>query len=148
MILGRDTTVRYGAATALNKSVTEVGGMVLALPATLGSIPQHGTRDVAGPIGIAHITTRAVSDVHNDGPSPVFELVALLSASLGILNLLPFPALDGGRIVFVLISWVRRRNLDPEVEGLIHMVGMALLLLLIAVISYQDLARWIGGGSF
>jgi len=77
----------------------------------------------------------------------LLALVALLGANLGILNLLPIPALDGGRLVFVLLSWVRRRNLDPEVEGVIHLVGMAVLLLLIAFISYQDLARWIGGSS-
>jgi regulator of sigma E protease len=71
--------------------------------------------------------------------------MAVLSASLGVLNLLPFPALDGGRIVFVLISWIRRRNLDPEIEGVIHMVGMAALLVLIMVISYNDLIKWFSG---
>jgi regulator of sigma E protease len=145
--LAEDTTVSYSPAGSAGRSVNAVWGMVSAVPQLLQSVPKHGTSEVSGPIGIAHITTDAVGSTKQVGPSPIFFLLALLSANLGVLNLLPIPALDGGRILFVLISWVRRRNLDPEVEGLVHMVGMAVLLLLIAIISYQDLVRWIGGGS-
>lgn len=145
--LAQDTTVSYSPAAAASNSVGAVWSMVTAVPQILQSVPKHGASGVSGPIGIAHYTTDAVGNTPQLGPSPIFFLMALLSANLGVLNLLPIPALDGGRIVFVLISWARRRNMDPEVEGLIHMVGMALLLLLIAIISYQDLVRWIGGGS-
>jgi regulator of sigma E protease len=145
--LADDTTVRYGATAALGRAAREETDILAALPAFLAGIPAHGTAGLSGPIGIAHYTTDAVQAAPQTGPSPVLLLAALLTISLGALNLRPFPALDGGRVVFVLLSWVRRRNLDPEVEGLVHMVGMAILLMLIVVISYQDLAQWITGGS-
>lgn len=148
VVLGRTAVVSYGPRKALERSVHEIALMIGSLPAVLQSVSQHGGQGVTGPIGIAHITTNVVHDEPRAGPSSLFAFVALLSANLGVLNLLPIPALDGGRIVFVLISWVRRRNLDPELEGLVHMVGMALLLLLIALISYQDIVRWVSGSSF
>jgi regulator of sigma E protease len=86
-----------------------------------------------------------VSATPQNGIAPLLLLVALLSGSLGLMNLLPIPALDGGRVLFVLISWARRRNVDPEVEGLVHLLGMTVLLLLIILISYQDVVRWVGG---
>jgi regulator of sigma E protease len=129
--------------------VGEVGTLVASLPAIAQSISQHGGSGVAGPIGIARATTETVQNAPSQGGiDSVLWFVAFLSANLGVLNLLPIPALDGGRIVFVLISWIRRRNLDPEVEGLIHMVGMAALLMLIVLVSYQDVLRWVAGGSF
>lgn len=148
VVLGKTTNVSYGPVKALQHSVDEIGLMVGSLPAAVQAVSQHGGQGVTGPIGIAHLTTRVVSDEPQQGPSSLLAFIALLSANLGVLNLLPIPALDGGRIVFVLISWVRRRNLDPELEGLIHMAGMAALLLLIAIISYQDIIRWVSGSSF
>jgi regulator of sigma E protease len=146
--LERTVVVTYSPGKAAQMSLQAVGTMVTGIPAVLQSLSEHGTRGVAGPVGIANLTTHVVQHEPQQGPGSLLQFVALLSANLGVLNLLPIPALDGGRIVFVLISWIRRRNLDPEVEGLIHMVGMAVLLFLIAVISYQDLVRWITGGSF
>jgi len=146
--LRKTEIVSYGPGQALQRSIHEIGLMVASLPAAIQSAPQRGGQGVTGPIGIAHLTTEVVQNEPQQGPSSLFALVALLSASLGVLNLLPIPALDGGRIVFVLISWIRRRNLDPELEGLVHMVGMAVLLVLIALISYQDIVRWITGSSF
>ncbi len=146
--LTKVTTVTYSPATALRMSVQQVVDMVGSIPLLLQNVSQHGGGQVTGPIGIAHLTTQVVQQEPQQGPSSLFLFVALLSANLGVLNLLPIPALDGGRIVFVLLSWVRRRNLNPEIEGVIHMVGMAALLTLILVISYQDIVRWVTGGSF
>lgn len=146
--LAVDTTVRYTPLSAAGHALHEEAAIVGALPSFFAQLPQHGTSGLAGPIGIAHATTDAVRAAPRAGPSPVLWLAALLTISLGSLNLLPFPALDGGRIVFVLLSWIRRRNVDPEVEGLIHMLGMAVLLVLIMVISYQDLAHWITGQPY
>lgn len=142
------TAVSYSPATALHMSLEQVGLMIGTVPTLINSLSQHGTSQVAGPIGIAQQTTDVVHSEPRYGIGPILQFVALLSANLGVLNLLPIPALDGGRIVFVLLSWIRRRNLDPEVEGLIHMVGMAALLMLIMFISYQDVLRWVSGGSF
>lgn len=146
--LTKVTTVTYSPGKALQLSVQQVGDMVGSIPLLLQNVSQHGGGQVAGPIGIAHLTTRVVQQEPQQGPSSLFLFIALLSANLGVLNLLPIPALDGGRIVFVLLSWARRRNLNPEVEGVIHMVGMAVLLMLIVVISYQDIVRWASGGTF
>jgi regulator of sigma E protease len=147
VVLGKTVTVRYGAAKAVRMSFQSVGSMIGSVPSIVRGLTQH-TNQVSGPIGIAHVTTDVVSNEPSTGPGFLLYFVALLSANLGVLNLLPVPALDGGRIAFVLLSWVRRRNLDPEVEGLIHLVGMALLLMLILFVSYQDVARWVSGGSF
>lgn len=99
---------------------------------------------LAGPIGIARVT----GVVAQAGISPIFELTALLSISLGIINILPIPALDGGRLMFVVIEWVRRgKRISPRKEGLVHLVGFALLLGLIVVISYFDIVRLWNGDS-
>lgn len=146
--LGKTVTVAYGPADALGRSVADVGGMIASVPEILRSVAATGGAGVEGPIGIAHTTTTVVGQEPSQGPGTVLQLMALLSANLGVLNLLPIPALDGGRILFVMLSWLRRRNLDPEVEGMIHALGMAALLILILFVSYQDLARWVSGGSF
>jgi regulator of sigma E protease len=146
--MGKTSTVRYGPQEALGQALGQLGQMAGTLPTLVSNIANQSGGQVAGPIGIAQVTTQVVHQEPQNGLGSLFSFMALLSANLGILNLLPIPALDGGRIVFVLVSWARRRNLDPELEGVIHMVGMAVLLLLILVVSYQDVVRWVSGGSF
>ena len=76
------------------------------------------------------------------------ELAALLSLNLAIINILPIPALDGGRIVFVALEWIRRgKRISPQREGLVHLVGFTLLIGSIVLISYFDIIRIIQGGS-
>ena len=65
----------------------------------------------------------------------------LLSVNLGVMNLLPIPALDGGRLIFLLIELVRGKPVPPEKEGLVHMIGMILLLILMVFVFYNDIAR-------
>ena len=78
----------------------------------------------------------------------VFQLTALLSVILGIVNILPIPALDGGRLLFVIIEWVRRgKRISPEREGLVHLVGFAVVIMLIFVLSYGDVTRILRGDS-
>ena len=104
---------------------------------------------ITGPVGIAQVTGEIAEEIPNIGLSPLFEFVALLSISLGIVNLLPIPALDGGRLLFVGIEWVRRgKRISPQREGLVHMVGFALLIGFIVVMSYRDVVRIIAGESF
>jgi len=148
VVLGKTVIVSSGPLTSLRLAANELGTMVASVPLIVQSLTQHGSTQVSGPIGIAHITTRVVGDEPSTGPGSILQFMALLSANLGVLNLLPIPALDGGRLVFVIVSWIRRRNLDPQLEGMIHLVGMAVLLLLILVVSYQDLIRWVGGSSY
>ncbi|MFA5065786.1 MAG: M50 family metallopeptidase [Dehalococcoidia bacterium] len=99
---------------------------------------------LAGPIAIAQLT----GEVIKAGISPLLEFTALISINLGIFNLLPIPGLDGGRLVFVLLEWVRRgKRISPQKEGLVHMIGFLAMILLILVISYFDVARIIRGES-
>ena len=106
----------------------------------IGSVP----RVVAGPVGIAQIT----GEVAQAGLSPLLEFAAFLSINLAIINLLPLPALDGGRIAFVFLEWVRRgRRVPAKIEGMIHMAGFALLITFILLVTYQDIIRIVSGES-
>jgi regulator of sigma E protease len=99
------------------------------------------TADLVGPVGIAQIT----GEVAKAGISPLLEWTAFFSLNLAIINLLPLPALDGGRIVFVLLEWLRRgKKVSPETEGKIHFLGFALLIMLMIAITFQDIGRIIG----
>ena len=99
---------------------------------------------LAGPIGIAQVT----GEVARVGLAPIFELTALLSIYLGIFNMLPIPALDGGRLLFVGIEWVRRgKRISAKREGLVHLVGFIVVIGFIAVVSYFDVVRILNGGS-
>ncbi len=100
---------------------------------------------LAGPIGIAQVT----GEVANIGITPVLELTALISISLALVNILPIPALDGGRLLFILIEGARGgKRISPQTEGIIHMAGFAALIGLIVVMSYFDVLRIISGGTF
>jgi regulator of sigma E protease len=99
---------------------------------------------LSGPVGIARITDQ----VAEAGLSPLITWAALLSINLAIVNILPFPALDGGRITFVLLELVRGgRRLAPERERMVHLVGFALLMTLILLVSINDIQRLISGSS-
>ena len=98
---------------------------------------------VAGPIGVAQLTGELVKF----GPLAVLNLVSLISLNLAILNVLPIPALDGGRLFFIIVEGITRKKVSPKVEGYVHAAGMAVLLTLIALITFQDLARILAGKS-
>jgi len=115
------------------------------------SNPQFEGPSTVGPVGIGQLTGEiAVADAGIDAKIiTLVTLAATLSLSLAILNILPIPALDGGRIFFVLVEIARRgKKISPEREGLVHFVGFALLIGLISVISVQDITRIIRGESF
>lgn len=99
--------------------------------------------DLSGPIGVAVIT----GQVAKMGFIYLLQFAAILSINLAIINILPFPALDGGRLLFILIEKIRRKKINEKLEGIIHNSGFALLMLLIVVITYRDLLKY-GGGFF
>ena len=106
----------------------------------LGSVPVV----LAGPVGIAQITGEAA----RAGLSPLLEFAAFFSINLAIINLFPIPALDGGRIVFVLLEWVRRgKRVPPRIEGMVHLTGFFLLIGMMILFTYQDIIRIITGES-
>jgi regulator of sigma E protease len=105
---------------------------------------QKKAPEVAGPVGIFQLT----GEVREAGPSYIIQFTAFLSLNLAIVNILPLPALDGGRIVFVLLEVVRRgKRVSPRTEGMIHYIGFAMLIALILVISYFDIVRVVSGES-
>lgn len=92
---------------------------------------------VSGPVGIAQITSQAVSM----GPISVLQFVGLLSLNLAILNVLPVPALDGGRLFFIIVEAVTRKRVNPTFEKWAHSVGFAILIGLIVLITYNDILK-------
>jgi regulator of sigma E protease len=98
----------------------------------------------AGPVGIVQVT----GEVAHSGVSPVLELTAFISIAIAITQIIPFPALDGSRILFVLIEWARRgKRISPRIEGIVHTIGFIVLLALLLLVTYQDIFRWATGGS-
>jgi regulator of sigma E protease len=99
--------------------------------------------ELSGPVGIARVTGEVVDRA---GWSRLIELAALISLNLAIINILPLPMLDGGRIMFVVLEIIRRgKKISPEREGLVHMAGFAALLIFIVVISYFDIIKAVSG---
>ncbi len=101
-----------------------------------------GVDQMSGPIGIVSEVNTAVSSGEYAYLN-VLSLVALITINLGVFNLLPFPALDGGRLFFMLIELIRRKPIPPEREGMIHAIGMLLLLGLVVYVSFNDIMRLI-----
>jgi regulator of sigma E protease len=104
-----------------------------------GSVPGR----LMGPVGVVQVTGQVAQSTPDLGWWPILNLTAMLSLNLAIVNILPFPALDGGRILLILIEIVRGgKRLKPEREGIINLVGMALLLTLMVVITVSDVIHW------
>ncbi|WP_350344990.1 RIP metalloprotease RseP [Proteinivorax tanatarense] len=120
----------------------------LSQTAVVGRMIFHGLRDLffgdegsiddlAGPVGIVSL----VGETVRFGLANVILFAAALSVNLGVLNLLPIPALDGSRLVFLIIEGVRGKPIDPEKEGFVHIIGVLFLLLLFVIVMYNDIMR-------
>ncbi len=106
----------------------------------IGTVPAV----IAGPVGIAQITGEAA----RTGLSSLLEFTAFFSINLAIVNLFPIPALDGGRIVFVILEWLRRgKRVSPHIERIVHTAGFLLLICAMLLVTYQDILRIFTGGS-
>ncbi len=119
--------------------------LFVALAGIIKSIFSTGEMavELAGPIGIAVFTGQMIDlDVVY-----VLQFAALLSLNLALINILPFPALDGGRILFLIIEKIRGKEANQKIENIVHTLGFAVLMILIVFITYKDLARW-GGEIF
>lgn len=101
--------------------------------------------DVAGPVGIAMMIDETIENSTPYGLSTViFSLInfaVLLSVNLGVMNLLPIPALDGGRLLFLIIEVFRGKPLPPEKEGIVHFVGFVVLMMIMVLVMYNDITR-------
>lgn len=124
-------------------SVLEIITLTVRVPAMLiaGDITAEEARPVSV-VGISQIAGEAAeTSVSNNTLFPILQMVAFISVALGFTNLLPIPALDGGRILFVLIEAVRGRRIEPEREGMVHIVGMLFLLGLMVLLIVQDIVN-------
>lgn len=106
---------------------------------------QFSVNDLSGPVGIIDVIGDSYEEAKSEGAMMVWMQMLywaiLLSANLGVMNLLPIPALDGGRLVFLLIESVRKKRLNPNVEGMIHFAGFVLLMMLMVFVMFNDFRR-------
>jgi regulator of sigma E protease len=110
----------------------------------VGVITGAVSADFYGPVGIV----QATGEIARFGAAPLLEFAAFISLILGVLNLFPLPALDGGRIAFVLLEWVRRgKRISPKREGLVHLIGFIILMALMLAVTLQDIIRIASGES-
>lgn len=127
--------VRGAQITAMNTlAVFEAfGGLIAGLVSGKGV-----SADVAGPVGIAVAT----GEVARLGFIYLLQFTALLSINLAVINFLPLPALDGGRVLFLIIEKIRRKPVDRRIEGIVHQIGFGLLLLLALFVTVQDVRHF------
>lgn len=149
----------YGVVSPLNKKANaweavKYGAydVKLMIETTLKSLKmlftgQASVKDLSGPVGIVNMTNDTYEQTVEDGGGAMdvflnmLVIGVLLSANLGVMNLLPLPALDGGRLVFLFIEAIRRKRVPPEKEGMVHFVGIILLLALMAFVMFNDIMK-------
>lgn len=131
----------------IGKAITNAGKYLYTLTKTmlvsLKDLIFHGTGvdDMTGPVGLVSV----MSETFSEGWYTVIWIALIISLNLGIVNLLPLPALDGGRLVFLLVEAVRGKPVPPEKEGMVHLIGIILLMGLAALITWKDIARLFRG---
>jgi regulator of sigma E protease len=140
----RTTIMRYpwyeAIWSAVKQTVT-LTGFIFTVPVQVirGLIPVELARPV-GPVGVGQIVGDAVQYSLDSGWwYPAMQIMGTLSVALAITNLLPLPGLDGGRILFVIVEGIRGRRIDPAKEGLVHLIGLALMVALMLFVTWQDL---------
>lgn len=136
--------VSYPWYTSIWKGIAATFNLTIAIIVGFAEIIKNlftGTKisaDVAGPIGIAVLT----GQVTKMGFVYLLQFIALLSINLAIINLLPIPAIDGGRILFIFIEKIRRKPINQKIENLIHTIGFAILILLMVVVTFRDVFKF------
>lgn len=125
------------------ETVAETGRLVVLMIQGLGSMVRNlfsgiVPEDIAGPLGVAVIT----GEVAQEGFIQLLYFISLISINLAVVNILPLPALDGGRVFFILAEMILRRSLDGKFQQWIHTVGLIVLLILMAVVTVYDYIRF------
>ncbi|MEG1560108.1 MAG: M50 family metallopeptidase [Clostridia bacterium] len=135
--------ISYSFFEACGQAFTYIGDVFSEMIKFFGMLfsGQVASGDVMGPVGTVSIIGQAV----RLGFEVVLRIAILLSINLGIFNILPFPALDGGRLAFLLFEAVFKKRLPPEKEGLVHLIGLVILFGLIIFITFNDIMRIING---
>ena len=119
------------------RTVIDSGGMLIT--------GQYSVNDLSGPVGVVDAIGTAYDDVKSQGVlvtvMTMLNMVILLSSNLGVMNLLPLPALDGGRLVFLIIEAIRRKPIRRDLEGMVHFAGLVLLMALMVYVMIHDVQR-------
>ena len=143
--------IEKNPGTLISKSVQDTVSTVrMVWYSLVGFVSgKFSLNDVAGPVGAASVINQAVSAGLRQnflaGLNNIFYLMMVLSVNLGVINLMPFPALDGGKILFLLIEAVRRKPIKQEYEGWVETAGFCLLMGFMAIVTYSDILRLITG---
>lgn len=137
--IGAPSEIKKDFLSALKYAFSKFGSIVSTMLLILGSLftGKLGLSALSGPVGMYSV----VGTVASLGFANLIYLTAYLSINLGVLNILPFPAFDGGRVLFVLIEAVTRKKVDPKIEGYFHSIGFILIMLLMVYITFQDVLR-------
>ena len=107
---------------------------------------KYGINDLSGPVGTMDIIGDAVAGANtSEGMMTLIMLVVMITVNVGIFNLLPLPALDGGRLIFLLFEGIFRRPVPAKYEGMVHFIGLMLLLLLMVVVTFSDIWKIVAG---
>lgn len=142
-------TVRANPVAAVTGGVQRTGLLIVEMGRGLSLMLRSAvSRDVSMPeggVGGLVAIGRITAEVAREGWRDLLNLTAFLSINLAILNLLPIPALDGGRIVFAVIEMIRRKRIPPEKEALVHLAGFAVLIALMVFITFVDVSNWVAG---
>ena len=126
-------------SSSIKYAFSKFGSIVSTMLLIIGSLftGKLGLSALSGPVGMYSV----VGTVASAGFANLVYLTAYLSINLGVLNILPFPAFDGGRVLFVIIEAITRKKVDPKVEGYFHSIGFILIMLLMVYITFQDILR-------
>jgi regulator of sigma E protease len=136
-----------GILNTTDMMIFQVRAPFMLLAQFIAGEPMPEGGGVMGPIGLGGVVTEAYQESIEVGILEtlltMMFIAAFINAALGVMNLLPIPALDGSRIIFLLVEAVRRKRVPPEKEAMVHFVGLVLILVLAVVIAYQDIVRFI-----
>lgn len=133
----------------LEYSAYEVYYWIDTTVSSLGLLFKGGVQldDMSGPVGVVDAIGTTYQESRDEGAFYVWmnllNIAILLSANLGVMNLLPIPALDGGRLIFLIVEAIRRKRVEPELEAKIHFAGLMLLMLLMVVVMFNDVKKLI-----
>lgn len=137
--------------TLISQSASETVSTVRMVWSSLVGLVsgKYGIKDMAGPVGVAsaigQAATVGLQTGLKDAINNIIFLMVVITVNLGIFNLLPLPALDGGRLVFLIIEGIRRKPVNPKYEGWVHAAGFALLIALMLTVTFSDIMRLITG---
>ncbi len=139
-----DNTIHKGFFNALKYSVTKFASVMNTMAITIGNLftGNVSLKSLSGPVGVYSIVDQSTSAAKtSDVVSNIIYLMAFLSINLGFINILPFPAFDGGHVLFLIIEKIKGSKVDADLEAKIHAVGFALLMLLMIYITIQDVIK-------